>query len=101
MRKKRERKGVKTRYRTKSRREGKKDEGMTSVGIFYIARGHYPNTLPISPRTSECRSDRRPNPRVILPNPEGRTVGIRANRQSIPNVSTNPSPASGVAAVRV
>lgn len=60
-----------------------------------LRRGRYPDTLPISSRTSESRSDRRPNPRVILSNPKGSTMRISANRQSIPNVSTNSGPANG------
>lgn len=37
-------------------------------------RGHYPDTPPISPRTPESRSNRRPSSRVILSNPEGESV---------------------------
>lgn len=49
---------------------------MCDIGqSIYVTRGHYPDMLPISPRTSECRSNRRPNPRVILSNPKGEPWG--------------------------
>lgn len=69
--------------------------------IFFVARGHYPDTLPISPRTSECRSNGRPNPRVILPNPEGEPWGFVQTGNLFLMSLLIPSPASDVACPRL
>lgn len=64
----------------RSKREGQKKKNKKEKDMApcrnALRRGHYLDTLPISPRTSESRSDRRPNPRVILSNPKGALWGF-------------------------
>lgn len=66
------------------------------AGMLYVAR-HHPDTLPISSRTSESRSDRRPNPRVILSNPKGAPWGSVQIGNLFLMSPLIPGPANGVA----
>lgn len=66
-----------------------------------LRRGHYLDTLPISPRTSESRSNRRPNSRVILSNPKGVLWGSVQIGNLFLMSPLIPDPANGVAYPRL
>lgn len=82
-------------------REGGRGKSCGAVSECSLRRGHYPDTFPISPWTSESRSDRRPNLRVILSNPKGAPWGSVQIGNLFLMSPLIPGPANGVAYPRL